>query len=58
MQNKMHKMKNKGTKKLTKFPAPLRAVRREFAVEVFRRVRGFVAAVVFFAGVRLRVAII
>ena len=53
----MHKMKNNGTKKLTKLPVPFRVVRREVAVEVFRRVRGLVAAVVFFAGVCLRVAI-
>jgi hypothetical protein len=48
-------MKNNGTKKLTKFPADL-FVRLE-AAAVFRRVFGFVVAVVFLAVVRLRVAI-
>ena len=56
MQNIMHRMKNNGTKKLTKFPADL-FVRCFVAVADLRRVFGFVVAVVFLAGVRLRVAI-
>ena len=46
MQNTMHKIKNKGTKKLTKLPAPV-FVRRDETVLVLRRVLGFVAAAVF-----------
>lgn len=55
MQNIMHKMKNSGTKKLTKLPAPV-FVRREETVVVLRRVLGFevVADGAFLAGVFLR----
>lgn len=40
MQNIMHKIKNSGTKKLTKLPAVF-FVRREETVVVLRRVLGF-----------------
>lgn len=59
MQNIMHKIKNSGTKKLTKLPAPV-FVRREETVVVLRRALGFevVAEGVFLAGVFLRCVIV
>lgn len=55
MQNTMHKIKNSGTKKLTKLPDALFA-RREETVVVLRRVFGFevVAAAGFLVVVLLR----